>query len=957
MAARPAIRGRVTGLAGRRSECEVLDRLVEAVRAGESRALVLTGEPGVGKTALLDYVAGRAAGFAVARAAGVQSEMELAFAGLQQLCAPMPDYVDRLPGPQRDALRTAFGISAGPAPDRFVLGLAVLGLLAEAAGDQPLVCPVDDVQWLDRASAQVLGFVARRLEAESVGLVFAVRAPGEELAGLPELVVEGLPEADARALLDSVTAGPLDARVRDRVVAETRGNPLALLELGRLVTPAELAGGFGLPGAVPIAGRLQESFRQRVDALPAQTRLLLLVATADPTGDPGLVWRAAARLRIGAEAATPAAEAGLVEFGTQVRFRHPLVRSAAYRAASAQERQDAHRALAEVTDPQADPDRRAWHRAQAAPGPDEDVAGELERSAGRAQARGGLAAAAAFLERSALLTPEPARRAQRLLAAARAKRDAGALDAALGLLTAAEAGPADALRAAEVEHLRGQIATHQRRVPDAARLLLSAARRLEPLNAALARETHFEALVAAVLAADLENPGGVLQAAKAARAAPRGPQPPRAVDVLLDAFAMRLTEGLAAAAPALARALELAFAAEVGDVGRWFWLIGGSSIVAPELWDPESWQAMAARQVQVAREAGALVHLQGALDFLARTLLRLGEVAGAAPLIEEGRLIAEATGNPPVSAADVILAAWRGLEIPAAELIEATARDATARGQGWLVDIATYASTVLDNGLGRYDAALDAARRAFEHDELGYGPFLVPELAEAASRAGDRALVRAALDWLSEHSRARPTDWALGLEARVRALLSGGEDADRLYRESISRLGRTRVRVELARSHLVYGEWLRRERRRADAREHLRTAYQMLDEMGFEAFADRARRELAATGETARKRTVQTSTQLTAQEAQIARLAGDGLSNPEIGARLFLSARTVQYHLSKVFAKLAISSRSQLDRVLPSGQAAIPQQETGGQRNPAARQHQVRRGHHPQPGLHHLVQN
>jgi hypothetical protein len=561
MATHSPIHGRATGLTGRRSEAAVLDRLIDAVRAGESRALVVHGEPGMGKTALLDYLAEQAApDCRVARTAGVQSEMELAFAALQQLCAPMLDHVDRLPVPQGDALRTALGFSAGPAPDRFLVGLAVLSLLSEVAGERPLVCLVDDQQWLDHASAQILAFVARRLETESLGLVFAARVLGSELAGLPELMVGGLREGDARALLDSVLTGPLDERVRAQIVAETGGNPLALLELVRGVTPAELAGGLGLPGSAPISGQIEEAFRRRIDALPAQTRRLLLVAAADPTGDPGLVWRAAGRLGIPAEAATPAAEAGLVEFGAWVRFRHPLVRSAAYRSAALQDRQDVHRALAEVTDPQLDPDRRAWHLAQAAPGPDENVAAELERSAGRARARGGLAAAAAFLERSAMLTLDPGRRAQRLLAAARAKRDAGALDAALGLLVAVEAGAPDPLRTAEVEHLRGQIALDQRRSRDGARLLLSAARRLEPLNAESARETHLEALVAAMWAGDLDSPGGLREAAKAARAAPASPGPPRVVDVLLDAFATRLTQGYAAAAPALTRALEMVLA-------------------------------------------------------------------------------------------------------------------------------------------------------------------------------------------------------------------------------------------------------------------------------------------------------------------------------------------------------------------------------------------------------------
>jgi DNA-binding CsgD family transcriptional regulator len=914
--------GRAAALTGRRRERNELDRLIEAVRAGESRALVVRGEPGVGKTALLDYIVEQASGFRVARAAGIQSEMELAFAGLHQLLAPMLDHLERLPSPQRDALRTALGVSPGPAPDRFFVALAVLSLLSEIAEEQPLICLVDDEQWLDRVSAQVLAFVARRLDAEGVGLVFAARIASDDLAGLPELVVEGLREGDAGILLDSVLTGPLDARVRDCILAETRGNPLALLELPRGLTPAELAGGFALPDAMPLSGRIEGTFRRRLDALPPQTRHLLQLAAADPVGEPSLLWRAAERLGIGTEAATPAVEAGLIEFGARVRFRHPLVRSAAYRSASLQERQDVHRALAEVTDPQIDPDRRAWHRAQATPGPDEDVAEELERSAGRAQARGGLAAAAAFLERAAMLTPEAARRAQRLLAAARVKRDAGALDAALGLLVAVEAGPLDALGTAEVEHLRGQIAFEQRRSRDAARLLLSAARRFEPLNANLAREAHLEALGAAMWVEDLDCPGSVREAAEAVHAAPPGPDPPLAVDVLLEGLAVRFTEGYAAAAPTLTRALELFLDLNGGtdDVGRSLWLARSitSGIVAVEVWDAESWHALAARWVQLARNTGALVQLQFALVLLAWTHLLAGELATVALLVEEERLIAEATGNSPLAYAAITLSAWRGREREASELIEATVQEATSQGLGRVVSFAIYASSVLYNGLGRHAAARDAARRVFESDQLGYGPFVIPELAEAASRTGDTALVTAALEWLSERTHVTPTEWALGVEARVRALLSEGDAAESLYRESIARLGGTRVRVELARAHLLYGEWLRRERRRVDAREQLRTAHEMFASMGAEAFADRASRELLATGETVRKRTVETSEELTAQEAQIARLARDGLSNPEIGTRLFISPRTVKYHLRKVFIKLGINSRNHLDRVLPS---------------------------------------
>jgi DNA-binding CsgD family transcriptional regulator len=800
-------------------------------------------------------------------------------------------------------------------------------LLSEVAGERPLICVVDDQQWLDSASAQALGFVARRLAADPVGLVFAVRDPGEELAGLPDLTVEGLQESDATALLDSALAGPLDARVRDQIVAETRGNPLALLELPRGLSPAELAGGFGLPAARPLAGRIEESFRRQVEALPDQTRRLLQLAATDSSDDPLLVWRAAGQLRIPVQAAAPAVEAGLVDFGAQVRFRHPLVRSAAYRSASSHERQEVHHALAEVTDPQLDPDRRAWHRAQAAPGPDEDVADELERSAGRAQGRGGLAAAAAFLERAALLTPDPVCRTQRLLAAARAKSDAGALDAALGLLVAVEARPMNALQTAEVERLRGQIALDQRRGSDAGRLLLSAARRLHMVSVDLARGAYLDALVAAIWAHDMGSSPEVREAAEAARTAPPGPVPPRVLDALLDAVAMRVTEGYAAAAPALTRALDMVLALNVSRDGsdRWHWLAGAriGQIIAMEVWDFESWRALAATQVEFSRETGALMHLTFALNYLARTHILAGELHTADRLIEEDHLIAEATGNTPIPDTAMLLAAWRGREQEASELIEAVSREATERGVGRLISLAAYASLVLHNGLGRSAAAYDAGRRAFERGAMGYGSHIVPELAEAAARIGDTELLTAILEWLSERTRATPTEWVLGIELRGRALLTEGEVAEECYRESIERLGRSRVRAQLARAHLLYGEWLRRENRRVDARKQLRTAHEMLETMGAEAFAERARRELLATGETVRRRVGDTSNALTAQEAQVARLARDGLSNPEIGARLYISSRTVQYHLRKVFTKLGISGRSQLHRVLPGDPAIV----------------------------------
>jgi DNA-binding CsgD family transcriptional regulator len=910
-------------LTDRRAERGVLDRLIEAVRAGESQALVLHGEAGVGKTALLEYLAAQALGCRVARAVSVQSEMELAFAGLHQLCAPMLDRLEHLPAPQRDALRTAFGMSPGPAPDRFLVGLAVLSLLSEVAEEQPLVCLVDDGQWLDRASAQVLAFVARRLGAESIGLVFAERAPGD-LAGPAELGVGGLQEADARVLLDSVLTGPLDARVRDQLVAETRGNPLALLELPRGLTAAELAGGFGLPGAAPLLGSIEESFRRRSDALPDESRRLLLLAAADPTGNPALVWRAAAKLGIGAEAAAPAAEAGLAEFGTRVRFRHPLVRSAAYRSASAQERQQVHRALAEVTDPRLDPDRRAWHRAQAAPGPDEDVAGELERSAGRARARGGLAAAAAFLERAATLTLDPAGRSGRALAAAQAKIQAGAFDAARDLLAMAEAGPLSDFHQAAVDLGRAQLAFVTSRGGDAPTLLLGAARRLEPIDAGLSRATYLDALLAAIFAGPLASPGGnVLEVASAASAAPPPRQAPRASDLLLDGTAAGLHVGYAAGVPVLRRALaDFGAGMSAEEELQRMYL---ACITALRVWDDGRWELLSARYVQLARQVGALSELPLALTARAYILLFAGDLTAAGALTEELHAVKEATGSGLAPYGALGLAALRGDEARATALIEATMEDVTRRGEGIGITFAEWANAALHNGLGHYDKAVAAGRHAtaYDKDPAALGWSLV-ELTEAAARCGMTETATRAYRQLAGMTSVCGTDWALGLQARSRALLSEGEAAEHLYRDSIVHLDRTRLRVDLARAHLLYGEWLRRERRPSEAREQLRTAHGMLEAMGIAAFAERARRELRAAGGTVHKRTVATRhEELTAQETQIARLARDGLSNPEIGTRLFISARTVQYHLRKVFTKLGITSRSQLDSVLPSGPSAV----------------------------------
>jgi DNA-binding CsgD family transcriptional regulator len=903
----------VPRLLGREAECGILDGLVDGARAGRSGVLVVRGEAGIGKTALLARVRSRATGCRVVRAAGVESERELAYAGLHLLCLPLLDRIDRLPRPQRDALHTALGQRSGEPPDRFLVALAVLTLLADVAEEQPLVCLVDDAQWLDRVSVQTLAFVARRLLAERIVFVVAMREPDADWAGLPDLEVPPLGDDDADSLLGSVVRDPVDRRVRDRILAETRGNPLALLELPRAFTVAELSDGVG--GAGPLASRIEDGFVRRVNQLPADTRRLLVLAAAEPLGAVPLLWRAAGWLGIGAAAATAAQAAGLLDIGARVRFRHPLVRSAAYRSAPPHDRREAHRALAEATDAGADPDRRAWHRALATELPDDDVADELERSAVRAQTRGGLAAAAAFLERAATMTVDPDVRARRHLAAAWAKRDSGALDPALDLARVADSGPPDPVRAAGADRLRGQIALDRRRGVEATHLLRGAARRLEPLDADLARTTHLEALAAAVWATGPDAPALAAETARAARAAPPARGPVRTADLLLDALAAWFTDGYTVAAPRLERALAAVLATDVdaGSVGRLLWLVGSRAggLVANELWDFGSGRARARRQVRLARDSGALVQLQFALNILANNELLAGDLPAAAAMIDEDALIAEATGTRPVGYSAILFAALEGREEHASRVVATAARDAAARGQGRIVTFTAYADAVLHNGLGRHDVARDAALRVFEHDPLGFTRLVTAELAEAASRTGDTALVAEALHRLSDRVRVTPTDWALGIEARLRAL-RGDADADACHRESIDRLARTALRPELARGHLLYGEWLRRARRRTEARDHLRTAHDMLAGMGLSAFAERAHRELQATGETARRRTVETTRDLTAQEVQIARLVREGLSNPEIGTRLFISPRTVEWHLRRVFTKLGVSSRRQL---------------------------------------------
>ncbi|MER7243313.1 AAA family ATPase [Kribbella sp. NPDC000426] len=901
-----------SGLVGRRDECQVLDGLVTGSRAGRSAALVLRGEAGIGKSELLSYLAEAATGCRIVRAAGIQSEMELSYAGLHQMCAPLLTGLDRLPEPQRDALGVAFGLRAGTPPDAFLVGLAALSLLAQVGADQPLVCLVDDAQWLDKASALTLAFVGRRLLAESVVLVFAVREPTahETLSGLPELRVGALRERDSRTLLDSAVTAPLDEQIRTRILAEAHGNPLALIELPRRWGAAEFAGGFAPIRAGQVSSGLEREFGRRIETLPAQSRSLMLIASAEPLGDVELLRRAAERLGVDVDLAAAGA-ADLMTLNSRVRFRHPLVRSATYQIASPTDRRTAHRVLAESIDPGVDPDRRAWHRAQATLGSDEEVAVELEQSAERAQARGGQAAVAAFLARAAELTDEPGDRSARALKAAEAKFQAGAFPAATELLMTASAQPRDELARARIEVLTAGLAFVQGRGLEGPAQLMTAARRLEKLDVGLARDTYLEALSAVIFAGHLAQSPSWEEVGAAARGAPRLPAP-RAADELLDALAVRLTDGFTTSVPSIRRALTTLSADDLPaeESLRWLLLAG---VIAADLWDLQHWQAVTTRHVALTRRTGAFSGLPLALDSSAVVLVFAGQLSDAASAVEEVRTVSVAIGavQPPFGA--LALAAVRGRETEARAIIDATLTEGTRHGQGLGVTVANCHRAVLCNGLAQYDEAMVAAREAATYqEEFGAPRWALGEFIEAAVRSGSPEAAPEALEQLAEAAQASGTDWALGAEACARALLSHGTAAEDLYREAIDRLDRARVRVNLARAHLLYGEWLRQENRRTDAREQLTTAYEMLGRFGADAFAERARAELGALGKKVGGRAVVRHRTLTAQEEQIARLAGDGLTNPEIGARLFLSPHTVDWHLRKVFSKLGIASRREI---------------------------------------------
>ncbi|MEV4470055.1 LuxR family transcriptional regulator [Nonomuraea sp. NPDC049504] len=872
-------------IVGRDTERRRLDELVGRARNGEGGVLVLRGEAGIGKSVLLDHVRGAARGMRVVEASGAEFETEFPFAGLHQLCAPLLSDVD-LPEPLRTALDAAFGLAEGT-PEIFRVGMAALELLTSAADAHPLLCLVDDAHWLDDASLRVLTFLARRVAAEPVVMVLAAR---HGLDDLPGVELTGLTDDDAHRLLAD-TRTTLDQAVRDRVLAEAGGNPLALLEL-----PG--AGGFAMPATSSVASRVERSFSDRLAGLPPDVRLLLTVASADPTGDPGLLWAAAELLGVKAYAGAHAEASGLVVLGPGVRFCHPLARSAVYRAAAVDDRHAVHAALAGVTDPVRDHDRRAWHRAMAGSGPDEDVAAELDRSAARALARGGVAAAAAFHERAAALSRDQDRRVERTLAAAHAHLDAGAPDEAARLLTTVASD--DDATVARVELMRGRIAFVRHRDGDGPAFMLSAARRLAATDPRRSRDCYLDAVEMALV---VGRASGVMDmVVEAARSAPAVPGPPD----LLDALVRLAAEGHRAASRPVREA--------VAASPLWTERPALAGMLAVELWDVGTHGVITDWVLARARETGSPLMLRLGLGMAAASAVHVGDFSAATSAIAEEEAVADAIGVAPLGYPRLHLAAMRGRAAEARTMIGTFTAEAAASGTGQTIANAHWAAAVLANGLANYPAALTAAREATRHGDLFVTAIALPELVEAAARSGDHETAEAALTSLTERTEGSGTPWALGVGAYARALVTGDE-AD--HRAALDHLEATSLAPYLARAHLLYGEWLRRQGRRRDARTQLRAARERLSDIGMTAFADRATAELRAAGEDVRGRTTGDTDDLTAQETHIARLVAGGATSKEVAGRLFISPRTVDAHLRNIFRKLGITSRRQL-RELPT---------------------------------------
>jgi DNA-binding CsgD family transcriptional regulator len=916
-------------LIGRRDESDALERVLGQAQRGQGEAVIVLGEAGIGKTALIDGVVASASDFRVLCSTGNEVEMELPFASLQRLCSSVLDRLTGLPEPQSRALNVAFGLASGDPPDRLIVGVALVNLLGQLATERTVVCVLDDAQWIDQASAQAITFAARRASGMSVSFLFGARVLTKELQGIPTMFLDGLRDDNARELVNSALMHRMDEHVLERLVVEAHGNPLALLELPRSLSPAQMGGGFGLPVSVPLRGRIEESFRRRLRRLPPPSRQLLLVAAAEPTGESTLIWRAAELLGIPESAADPPKAERLLDLSAGIVFRHPLVRSAVYSAASGLDRRQVHHALAEATDPIVDPDRRAWHRAQSTARPDENIALELEVSAERAQSRGGFAAAAAFLERSTELTPNMKLKAERALRAADAKRVAGDLDAALGLANIAQRGPLDNYQRARLDVLRAQTLFALHRGNEAPPLLLQAAYRLEPLDPNGARETYLTALIAALFAGRFSRGASADDVARAAHTSPRPAGPLRASDLLLGGLALLITEGPIAGTPAMRRALEAFRSDEVSSEEqlRWSWLAGRA---AGHIWDYENWDYLTARQVVVARDVGALNVLPLTLSTRAGLKLFAGEIEAAESLMEQVQSFADVIDTQTVPYAGLTVAAFRGDESKVLSLLSETHQDLIERGEGVGVTLAQWATAVLYNGLAQYDRAFVSAGQVLEMpNEFWFLPWVAVEMIEAASRTGNRVQAVSALTRLAEGTTASGTDWAGSIEARCRALLADGHAAETLYQEAIDRVTNTPMRWDLARARLVYGEWLRRDRRTKEAREQLREAEALFSDFGARAFADRARVERLATGEHARKRSPATRFDLTPQESQISRMVAQGSTNREIASKLFISASTVEYHLHKIFRKLGVRSRAQLTQRLLQSTGLLAPPESG----------------------------
>lgn len=900
-------------LIGRTRETAALNALLDAVRRGMSGKLLIRGEAGIGKTALLEHLISTASDFRVIKALGIESEMSLGFAGLHQLIVPFLPKVDRLPVPQRDALAVAFGLAPGPTPERFQVGLATLTLLAAAAADKPLVAIVDDAQWLDIESAEVLAFVARRLQAEGIAMIFGLRDPMDRpisFAGIPELRLGPLEDEAARELLATVVSRPLDEPAWRRLFDETEGNPLAILELGGELAGTQIAGPTPLAEPLPVGPRLQQHFLRQLGELGADAQTFLRLASGESSSDPVVLWRAARDLGLDKDVFVEAEAKRLIVVGPLVSFRHPLIRSAIYHGMAAAERRRIHAALARVTDPKIDPERHAAHRALATVEPDEEVAADLAQCAERAQERGAYAAWAAFASRAAELTPDPQVRAARLLSASEASMTAGQLVRAQASLDQAMPALRDPLQQATAQALAGSIRVARGEGGDTPRILLNAARTMAALDPGRAVRILANALQAATFTQPDMKGSLMRDIAAEVPALVSLPQSPPAL--ILRGYATVVMSGYTAAAPILKQAI----AATLRDGTDPDAPHRLASLAAYSLFDDRAVHLLATDWVRVTRERAALIALPIALNFLASVELHFGRLDESEALFKQSMEISEATDNPGIfgsaSRGDVLVIAWRGSEAQARERAAAHVAEARERGQVYWANFAGFALTALELALGRYRPALEAALPTYNDDPPYAGSWVLPGLIEAAVRIGDEDIANAALTRLTDRAVAGATPLGLGLLARCRALLADDSEAESLYRHAIDELGRSPTEPELGRTRLLYGEWLRRQNRRREAREELRMAFEMFSRMGINAFAERARVELLATGERVRRRTIETQDQLSAQELQIARRAAEGVHNQEIASQLFISERTVEYHLAKVFRKLDVSSRTEL---------------------------------------------